>query len=363
MTVATLSAVPGFVILGVIAIGLCSCGSTSPYGPELVFQDGLGVNIDGTGSVLRSTQLTLPYVVGARIPIWVTRSPTRDRTPLDEAIPWIESSDSGVFAVEDQEPTHTLTAFVGKAISAGSAELIAYRSKTDRVELGRTMIRVEEPDRIRLDRLRMRETLESPSWPVVMDWSVDHVPPPNLSTPGSPIRILEDSADWFVLRYRQGEQPLWGAESTTLTETEGDIEAELCATSGGTMDVVRLYAPAGSTGSVEVRAGSVLFQPLQVAAVAPSAVVGIDLWTAERYGTIGLNEGSPMLLVATGRTGEGEPVFGTAAHWTVDGANLGTGSMVRYSYAPERSMTVEVRFGDASATTTVHGTLRSGDAN
>lgn len=363
MTFARLSTVLNFVILGVIPPGLCGCGSTSPYGPDLVFRDGLGVNIDGTGSVLHSTQLTLPYVVGARIPIWVTSRTTREDTPLDGAIPWIESSDPGVFAVEDQEPTHTEATFTGRAMSAGSAELIAYRSKTDRVELGRTMVRVEEPDRIRLDRLRMRERRESPSWPAVMDWSVDHVPPPDFSTPGNPIRILENSSDWFVLRYRQGEQPLWGAGSTTLTVTEGDIEAEPWATSGGTMDVVRLYAPAGSTGSVEVRAGSVLFQPLHVAAVAPSAVVGVDLWTAERYGTIGLNEGSPMLLVATGRTEEGEPVFGTAAHWTVDGANLGTGSMVRYSYAPERSMTVEVRFGDASATTTVHGTLGSSDAN
>lgn len=363
MTVARLSPVLGFAILGVLAPGLCGCGSTSPYGPDLVFQDGLGMNIDGTGSILRSSQLTLPYVVGATIRILVTSRSNRDGTPLDGAIPWIESSDPGVFAVEDQEPTPRVTTFTGRAMSAGSAELIAYRSATERVELGRTMIRVEEPDRIRLDRLRMRETSESPSWPAVMDWSVDQVPPPDLSTPGSPIRILEDSSDWFVLRYRQGERPLWGAGSTTLTVTEGDIEAAPWTTSHGTMDVVRLHAPPGSNGRVEVRAGSVLVQTLQVEAVTPSAVVSIDLWTAERYGTIGLNEGSAMLLVATGRTGEGDPVFGTAAHWSVDGANLGTGSMAEYSYASEQSMTVEVRFGDANATTTVHGTLGSGDAS
>lgn len=341
-------------------LGSLTLAGCSPSGADVQFLVDPARQIEADGRVVASVNsmpMQQPVVLGAvfRVFAW-----THGGSAPDPAAPWVRSSDPKVLRILEQFPGAYGDEKYGRwivweAVGEGTADLVAYASASSTDELARAAVTVQAPDGLRLFRYQPFLTERYPSLPAdVMEL-------------GTELGVLSYRMAQFAVQYHRGDIVLRGSGALRVEPLDGDVGAEAVEILGG-VDGLWLRGWAPASHKVVLKAGMSLTVPVDVTILAPADVVSVELWASESAADADAKRGSGQVVLAVGRTSNGAPVFGMDFAWMANGKPLPSwgnvlswsttetwdGSLWAYSYDPDQSSMIEARYGDLSASTTVH---------
>jgi MYXO-CTERM domain-containing protein len=306
-----------------LALLTAGCGSVS-------LVDNVDVQLDFHALSGPSDSLHTPYVQGASMRVYVQSSHNDDMTRWT-----IESSDASVFSVDGTGMLNKQLYADCTAARAGRVTIIVRDGNKD--EQHRATVEVKLPDRIDLmahGRLMIGRAEK--------DAVVDE------------LRLRRGGTATFLARYSAGGQTLYG-NGALGADAAPEVDALPRRTYfNEDRDWLVLTPLTGSTnGVVTLRAGGtrVLDVPLVVVDDAAIAGVRIDGQDESRA-----KDGQWLWALAQAFDAGGQPIFGVAFSWDVDGQSaLGTtGDLYHYQFQVDKPKMLAASFNGVSNVARIH---------